>query len=166
MHGDAGGTPAFEEAFDEIFNLAFTVAVRVLDEPHEAQDVAAETAARALARWKRIANLPYRSAWVARVATNLAIDVIRRRRPSGDLTDLADRSIDQLDAGSVAELLAPLPRRQREVLALRYVVDLTDDDISEALGVSLGAVKKHAARGLATLRGSLATPITEVNLAY
>jgi DNA-directed RNA polymerase specialized sigma24 family protein len=48
--------------------------------------------------------------------------------------------------------LAGLPERQREVLVLRYYGDLSEAQIAEALGISPGAVKTHAARGLASLR--------------
>ena len=48
--------------------------------------------------------------------------------------------------------LAALPRRQREVLALRYYLDLTEAQIADTLGVSRGAVKSHASRGAKALR--------------
>ncbi len=57
---------------------------------------------------------------------------------------------------SVLDALAALPRRQREVLALRYYVDLSEADIAETLGISRGAVKSHASRGAASLRDALA----------
>ena len=47
------------------------------------------------------------------------------------------------------DALAALPRRQREVIALRYYVDLSEADIAETLGISRGAVKSHASRGAA-----------------
>ena len=53
------------------------------------------------------------------------------------------------------EALAELPRRQREVIALRYYVDLSEAEIAETLGISRGAVKSHASRGAAALRASL-----------
>lgn len=49
-------------------------------------------------------------------------------------------------------LLATLPQRQREVLTLRYYLDLDEAGIADALGISRGAVKSHAHRGLAALR--------------
>ncbi|HEY8545228.1 MAG TPA: sigma-70 family RNA polymerase sigma factor, partial [Acidimicrobiales bacterium] len=58
-----------------------------------------------------------------------------------------------LDAES-AEVLAALralPDRQREVLALRYYLELSEAEIAEALGISTGSVKTHAHRGLAAL---------------
>jgi RNA polymerase sigma-70 factor (sigma-E family) len=57
---------------------------------------------------------------------------------------------------SVLGALAALPRRQREVLALRYYVDLSEVQIAETLGISRGAVKSHASRGAASLRDALA----------
>ena len=53
---------------------------------------------------------------------------------------------------AVVDALAALPRRQREVLALRYYLDLSEREIAETLGISPGAVKSHASRGAAALR--------------
>lgn len=165
MRGIDGAQPEFDEAFDRLFNLAFAVGQRILTDPHDAQDVAAETAARALTRWRTISELPHRDAWICRVATNLAIDEVRKRRPRAQLDSDAISAPETLRGEALAELLSPLPRRQREVLALRYVVDLPDDEIGRALGISEGSVKKHAARGLAALRARLSAPL-EVSVAY
>ena len=48
-----------------------------------------------------------------------------------------------------------LPQRQREVLVLRYYLDLSEAQIAHTLGVSRGAVKSHASRGMSALRLSL-----------
>ena len=56
------------------------------------------------------------------------------------------------DARAVLDALRALPDRQREVLALRYYLDLSEADIAETLGISRGAVKSHASRGVAALR--------------
>ena len=52
----------------------------------------------------------------------------------------------------VLDALRQLPQRQREVLALRYYLDLDEAAIASALGISRGAVKSHASRGASTLR--------------
>ena len=57
---------------------------------------------------------------------------------------------------TVLDALRALPARQREVLALRYYLDLSEAEIADALGISRGAVKSHASRGAAALRGPLA----------
>jgi RNA polymerase sigma factor (sigma-70 family) len=48
--------------------------------------------------------------------------------------------------------LGRLPQRQREVLTMRYYLDLSEAEIADALGISAGSVKAHAHRGLASLR--------------
>jgi RNA polymerase sigma factor (sigma-70 family) len=55
----------------------------------------------------------------------------------------------------VTQLLGTLPCRQRQVLVLRYFVDLTEAQIAYELGVSRGSVKTHASRGLAALARKL-----------
>jgi DNA-directed RNA polymerase specialized sigma24 family protein len=66
------------QGFDELFNRLFPViartVVRIVDDRAEAEDVAAEAFARALARWRTIGRLDWREAWITRVAVNLAID--------------------------------------------------------------------------------------------
>jgi RNA polymerase sigma-70 factor (sigma-E family) len=53
---------------------------------------------------------------------------------------------------AVLDALRELPERQREVIALRYYLDLSESDIATSLGISRGAVKSHASRGVAALR--------------
>lgn len=48
--------------------------------------------------------------------------------------------------------MAHLPRRQREVIALRYFSDLSESDVAEAMGVSVGSVKSHHRRALDNLQ--------------
>lgn len=55
----------------------------------------------------------------------------------------------------VAAALARLPRRRREVLVLRYYLELSEAEIAETLNISTGTVKSSAARGLATLAKTL-----------
>lgn len=55
----------------------------------------------------------------------------------------------------VLAALRSLPERQREVLALRYYLDLSEAEIAETLGIAAGTVKTHAQRGLTALHASL-----------
>ena len=65
---------------------------------------------------------------------------------------------------AVLDALRRLPDRQREVLALRYYLDLSEAEIADALGIARGSVKAHASRGAATLRSLLADPHAEGDL--
>jgi RNA polymerase sigma-70 factor (sigma-E family) len=85
----------------------------------------------------------------------------RSRRWNGEIvTELPDLSdghnpIDAVELRqSVNLVLAALPARQRAVVVLRYFLDLTEAQTADVLGCSVGSVKKHAARALATLRQS------------
>jgi RNA polymerase sigma factor (sigma-70 family) len=147
------GDHDFEDWFRRLLPEAVRLARRVLLTDAEAEDAAAEAFARALARWRRVQSLPYRDAWVLRTVTNVAIDVTRRRR---SLPAAPEATVDPADATVVRLALAAaldrLPRRQREVVSLRYLAEWPSEQVAESLGLSLHTVKKHNDRGMAALR--------------
>jgi len=146
---------SFDAQFDRLWNRAYGVAYVVLGDRGESEDVAQETLARALVRWKKVSA--YAEAWVVRVAGNLSIDRVRQRQrtrglPTGDLPPLDAQRVD------LQRALLALSPKQREVVVLRYIVDLPEAEVAETLGCSVGTVKTHASRGLAALRKSLEVP--------
>lgn len=149
------GDADFAAAFDALYPMAVRLAARIVGDQATAEDVAAEALARAYARWSRVADLPHRDAWVLRVAGNLAIDVVRRRRP-----ELAPPLSDQFEDTTalrlaLASALLQLSARQREVIVLRYLVGYSEAEVSAALGLSTNTVKKHVQRGLTGLRSRI-----------
>jgi RNA polymerase sigma-70 factor (ECF subfamily) len=149
----AGGDDQdFDAMFHRTLARAIGVARRMVGDPALAEDLAAEAFARAYARWPRLRATGYADAWVVRVVTNLAIDHLRRRAPSPQ----ASRAVDGIEAATLrlalADAMSRLPRRQREVVALRYFSDLSEADVAGALGVSIGAVKSHHRRALDNLQ--------------
>lgn len=64
---------------------------------------------------------------------------------------------DSAEHDAVVRVIRTLPVRQREVLVLRYWADASEADIARTLGISAGAVKTHASRGMAAVRAALAT---------
>ena len=145
----------FDEAFPELFRLAYRVSFRVLGDRGDAEDVAQEALARAHLRWMRLRERP--EGWIVTVATNLSIDRHRRRRRLTGLgtEPLALVDVHQAERIDLARALRRLPRRQREVVVLRYLADWSESDVARALGISAGAVKSHASRGLDALRQHL-----------
>ncbi|MBA2445914.1 MAG: SigE family RNA polymerase sigma factor [Nocardioidaceae bacterium] len=77
-------------------------------------------------------------------------DDVRRHAPSAEQQTLAAETRHEVLAA-----LHDLPQRQQEVLVLRYYSDLAEADIADALGISRGAVKSHASRGISALRATL-----------
>ena len=154
--GDIEGDDDFDSAFRALFQPAFRVAYGILGNIEDAEDAAAEALARALVRWGRVRRLPYREAWVMRVAANVAIDMARKRRSLPQTTELVDDATDAVVLRvALAAALAALSRRQREVVSLRYVAGLSERDVATCLGISVNSVKKHMLRGTTTLREQL-----------
>jgi RNA polymerase sigma factor (sigma-70 family) len=149
--------PGFAEAYDDLFLAAWTLARRILGSGSAAEDVAAETMVRAYVHWRRIGDQPWRLAWVLRVATNLALKLVKRSRNAGALVEgwqLGGEEAVVLRDALVAALRA-LPRRQREVVALRYLADASEADVAGVLGLAPVTVRTHLRRGLAALRLSM-----------
>ena len=71
--------------------------------------------------------------------------------PPGEVPSAEHALVEAETRRAVMGALRELPRRQREVLVLRYYGDLSESEIAAALGISNGAVKAYASRGLAAL---------------
>jgi RNA polymerase sigma-70 factor, ECF subfamily len=154
----------FERFFYSLVPSVMRVAVRLTGDWFVAQDVTAEAFARAFARWRTVAGLAYRDAWVMRVASNLAIDAVRRRaRPfhHGD-TEVADPAELAALRVSLAAALEALPRSQRDAVILRYLADLPEAEVGEVLGVATGTVKSHLHRARIALRDQFDLDMEEV----
>jgi RNA polymerase sigma factor (sigma-70 family) len=142
----------FDAAFRELYPRAFGLALRMLGNRAVAEDLAAETMARAYVRWDRL-DPDRRVGWVLRVTSNQAIDLLRKKGHTmvPEVIDLDDGTALRI---ALAAALAKLPRRQREAIALRYLSDLSEAETAAALGIGVGSVKTHTHRGLASLRAS------------
>lgn len=142
----------FEVAFRELFPKASRVARRILGDTTSAEDVAAEALARAFASWHRFKDIPHLHAWVLKVTTNVCLDLIRKRRTLPDAGEVEDPEEVIALRSALHAALKTLPRRQREVIALRHLGGLSERETAEALGISIGSVKTQAHRALARLR--------------
>jgi RNA polymerase sigma factor (sigma-70 family) len=159
-HGEHGADE-LEAQFSTLWSIAYRVSYRLLGTRSEAEDVAAEALARAVARWSRVAI--YGEAWVARVATNLALSEHRRRDRRATNLPVHDSTVEAV-AVQRADLIAGLrrlSRRQRDVVVLRYLADRPESEVAAVLGCSAGTVKQHASRALNALRIELSEPSTE-----
>jgi RNA polymerase sigma-70 factor (ECF subfamily) len=132
-----------------------------------AEDAVQEAILRAWERSDRGEHIESMPHWVATVALNLSRSSIRRlfaeRRARERLTRTAttnDPSAD--DRLDVERAIAALPRRQRETIVLRYLLDMNTREVAETLGVSEGTVKSSLARGRRTLATSLRVDDMEV----
>lgn len=149
-----GATTAadFDEAFWPLFVIAFKAAFRVLRDTPAAEDVASDVLGRLHTRWHRLGHVSHRDAWVVRAATNQAIDVVRRGAPPAfehRPTTFEEQLASKL---AVRTALHRLSRRQREAVALHFLVGLREEEVATVLGIGAGSVRRHVARGLERLR--------------
>jgi RNA polymerase sigma factor (sigma-70 family) len=124
-------------------------------------------------RWSRLRNQDLALAYLRRSVVNSSRSVLRHRtvqdrylsaetraRTAHGTTEEPSAEARALDHATGELLLAALgrlPRRQREVLTLRYYLDLSEAQIADALSISTGSVKAHAHRGLIALRSDVET---------
>ena len=117
------------------------------------------------ARWSRLRDPERALAYLRQAVVNRSRSALRHRavverhavrrttEPDEPGADVA--TLDARRREAVLDALRSLPQRQREVLALRYYLDLSEVEIADALGISRGSVKSHASRGAAALRALL-----------
>lgn len=153
----------FRSYYERLQPRAVAVARRMVGSPATAEDLAAEAFARAYSRWPKVAGHPNPDAWLLRVVGNLCIDHIRRegRQPEVHL-DAARSDPSAEDAAFRVDLVDALTRlsgRQQEVVVMRYIVDLTEEDVASSLGLSTGSVKTHLHRATAKLRDELGADV-------
>ncbi len=140
----------------------FAVLVSVGDQDI-AQDLVAEAFARAWASWRTVSKHPAPAAWVVRTALNASISRWRRRRREIAVPDprlVADLAAADSSAGSsldprIMAALMRLPARQRQVVALRLLLDLDTTRTAQVLGIAPGTVQAHLGRAIASLRDDL-----------
>jgi RNA polymerase sigma-70 factor (sigma-E family) len=148
-----------EQLYAEHYVRLVRLAVLLLGDVGRAEEVVQDSFAAIYQRWDQLggADLP---AYLRQTVVNRSRSVLRHLKvvslhPSEIPPDVPGADHDLLRGvrrREVVEALSRLPRRQREVLALRYYLDLSEREIAETLQISQGAVKSHASRGAAALR--------------
>ncbi|MGZ4694350.1 MAG: sigma-70 family RNA polymerase sigma factor [Acidimicrobiales bacterium] len=147
------GEGDFDASFAALFACGYRAAFRLIGSRADAEDLAIEAVARAQARWDEVGR--YGEPWVVRTATNLALDQLRRGAPPAPRSGAVEDVLTTEHRVDLVRALRRLPRRQREVVLLRYIGDRSEREVAELLGISPGSVKQHASRGLASLRSNL-----------
>jgi RNA polymerase sigma-70 factor (ECF subfamily) len=150
----------FEEFYLARRDGCLRAVVGVGADPIDAEDLVAEAFARAWASWRKVSRHPAPEAWVVRTALNANISRWRRARRETPLAEYDRVSLDRVDDLD-HDLLAHvqgLPRRQREVIALRVFLDLDVAQTAATLGIAQGTVTAHMTRAVTTLRTQLSQP--------
>ncbi|HLG01807.1 MAG TPA: RNA polymerase sigma factor [Acidimicrobiia bacterium] len=158
----AGGNQrALETLLERHFDLIHAVCRRVTGHPDDALDATQEaliSMSRHIGRWDERARF---TTWLYRVATNAALDELRRRKrrpvPSDSLAEPTGAAFEsgvdaRLDVDAALTTLSP---EFRAAVVLRDLCDLEYDDIAEVLDVPIGTVRSRIARGRAAIAEEL-----------
>lgn len=127
--------------------------------PDEAEDLAQQTLVRCFAAWERVQGADNTDAYVYRMLLNQLRDVRRTRWWRGRVDgehDIAivDSSEQHAVTDAVERALHGLTKNQRDVVILRYFVQLTEAQTASVLGIPPGTVKSRLSRSLAQLADS------------
>ncbi|WP_077210514.1 RNA polymerase sigma factor SigW [Bacillus dakarensis] len=172
LKGDQDAYAEIVEIFkDKIFQLCY----RMLGNRHEAEDMAQEAFIRAYVNITSFnINLKF-STWLYRIATNLCIDRIRKKKPDFYLdaevagtdgltmysqvpaeTTLPEEEVESIELqDTIQREISKLPEKYRTVIVLKYIEELSLNEISEILDMPLGTVKTRIHRGREALRQQL-----------
>ena len=124
----------------------------------DAEDLLQATLVKAYQSWDRIDDPAALDTYVRRVMVNTHISGWRRRRvdeyPTDEIPDsVAEDTTGDTDLHDVVQrAIDRLPRQMRAAVMLRFYDDMTEPEVAEALGVSVGTVKSTVARAVAKLR--------------
>ncbi|MCK1995065.1 RNA polymerase sigma factor SigW [Peribacillus muralis] len=170
-----GDHNAFGEIVEIYKDKVFQICFRILGNRQEAEDLAQEAFVRAFVNIRSF-NIDMKfSTWLYRIATNLCIDRLRKKKPDYYLdaevagTDglnmysqlASNMAKPELEAESLelqetiqAEIMK-LPEKYRSVIVLKYIEELSLKEISEILDLPVGTVKTRIHRGREALRKQL-----------
>ena len=153
---------ALEQLYAAHWRRLVRLSVLLVHDVGTAEEVVQDAFVAVHAHWSRLRDPDLALAYLRQAVVNRSRSALRHRavverhtsrRTAEPEPVAADQSTLVADRrAAVLAALRALPLRQREVLALRYYLDLTEAEIADALGISRGAVKSHASRGAATLR--------------
>ncbi|MFD2679139.1 RNA polymerase sigma factor SigW [Bacillus seohaeanensis] len=170
-----GDQNAFAEIVELYKDKVFQICYRMLGNRHESEDIAQEAFIRAYVNIHTFNQNRKFSTWLFRIATNLCIDRIRKKKPdyyldaevsgTDGLTMYSQVAADiQMPEDEVEELelqatiqgaISKLPEKYRSVIVLKYIEELQLREISDILDLPLGTVKTRIHRGREALRKQL-----------
>lgn len=157
MNGNDDGTiERFEAFYARSLDPVFRAVLLATRHRQQAEDAVHEAFGRALQQWDVVGRHPNPVAWTIRVALNVhnsSWRIWRHEQPEPPEVAVRDElPIDPFLLRTVWRL----PRRQRQVVALRVLADLSAEQTAAVLGISEGAVGAHLHRALEKLRENLA----------
>ncbi|GGE55679.1 ECF RNA polymerase sigma factor SigW [Pullulanibacillus camelliae] len=170
-----GDHDAFAKIVDLYKKPVYNICLRMIGIPQEAEDLAQDTFLRAYTNIERYEIDKKFSTWLYRIATNLSIDYLRKKKPGAYLdaklpgaedftmySQLAteeplpeEHVVSRETQAWVQSEINQLPPKYRSAIILKYIEDLSLKEISEILELPVPTVKTRIHRGREALRKRL-----------
>jgi len=149
-----GDRSAYTDLVRNCSARVFAICLAMLGNSYDAEDVAQETLLKGLMGIRGLRRDDQFGAWISRIARNLCIDFIRKRRLRVEVPDREPSSTqpDSCDYDELQTALAKLPEDLRLTLMLYYFDGRSAKNIAEALDISQGAVQTRLCRARKQLR--------------
>ncbi len=159
-----GDENAMAALFDRYSRVVYSVALRVLRDPSAAEDVLQEVF---MQIWRKpdtmVVNRVTIGAWLAVVARNRSIDMLRRQKPSESVeqvvlpsgVDVADDAERNYLIERARAVMGRMPVEQRKTLEMAFFDGLTHSEIADTTGDPLGTVKTRIRTALLLLRKAM-----------
>lgn len=159
----ATSPPTLENLFHDQRLPMVRLALLLVDDLASAEDVVQDSFAGLVKAWDRLDNESAARAYLRTSVVNASRSMLRRRRTARnyvpplrpDAPGADEAAILSEEQSAVIVALGTLPRRQREVLVLRYWSALSEAEVAQTLGISTGTVKSTSSRGLTALRAAM-----------
>ncbi len=151
----------FAEFYQRNRDACLRAVTASVGDQHLSEELVAEAFAKAWTAWPKVSRHPAPTAWVVRTALNTGVSWWRKRRRELPLADHDVAGPADSVAGvdiSVLDALRRLPKREREVVVLRVLLDLDAETTAQVLGITAGTVGTHLSRAVASMRASLPSP--------
>ena len=156
-----GEIDAFETLVRQFQGDIYVWIVRIVRDPGIAEDLTVETLWRIYRARQQFRPDGNFAAWARRIATNLAIDHLRSKRPEQTLlaesagASPPDHLLQQETREKIQQAFRRLPAKLQVAVTLALIEDQPYDEIADALGTSVGAVKLRVFRAVRILRKQL-----------
>jgi RNA polymerase sigma-70 factor (ECF subfamily) len=174
----------FEQAFEELFtryrDRVYAIAFRITGSAVDAMDVVQDSFALVFRKLDGFRGGSLFSTWLFRIVANCSIDQRRRARPRGLIAlvgheDLPSEPVDLAPSpresaatrelgDQVQEAISTLSPKLRVILALRYLEDMSYEELAATLGLSMGTVKSRLARAHLSLENVVRSRFPQLDL--
>src|SRR3989339_378650 len=147
---------SFQATFQKFQDRGYRIALHIVGDPEEAKDIIQETYLKASSNLHQLHQIESMEGWLSKIVVNLSLKFLRRQKIRRYLLPLLPLPTPAPSLAAQAELkeavrsltsaLERLPAKQRAAFVLKYIQEMSLEEISQCLGIRVSSVKTHLLR--------------------